>query len=217
MHIVEQPQGLLCAFEQKVGLALKGKGATHVHIPKIYWRRALVHPLRQHLAGAAGRLNAYRVKAAGHKKVIKLWGRSQQITVVCGKALRAVEEKVDSRIAQFRKAPDGRFQNRLKMSKIIGQCVEAEILRDSLHAPRFGLQFKAAQQQFSGIVFEISLFVGYAQGRPHGSERLQRLCNQIKVLRGMQGQMNIMLGGEFARPHTASQDHLLGIHQRAVV
>ena len=185
MHIVEQPQGLLGAFKQKVGLALKRKGTTHVHIPKIHWRRALVHPLRQHLTGAAGRLNADRIKAAGHKEVIKLRGRPQQITVVCGKALRAVEEKIDSRIAQFRKALDGRFQNRLKMRKIIRQCVEAKILRNSLHAPRFGFQFKAAQQQFSGVVFEIGLFIGYAQGRPHGCESLQRLCNQIKVLRSM--------------------------------
>ena len=51
------------------------------------------------------------------------------------------------------------------MVEILGQLVEAEVIRDAVHAPGLGDRFEGAEQHLAGVFLIIGAFVGHAQHR----------------------------------------------------
>src|SRR3546814_16499970 len=101
---VEQAQRFRRPLDEVAAVVLEGLHAPEVDVPEVEGRPARLHPLRQRLAGAAGRLDADRVEAGGDVEVGQLRRLAQQVAVVGREALRPVEEGVDAGATQPRQA-----------------------------------------------------------------------------------------------------------------
>src|SRR3546814_4195345 len=69
---VEQAQRFRRPLDEVAAVVLEGLHAPEVDVPEVEGRPARLHPLRQRLAGAAGRLDADRVEAGGDVEVGQL-------------------------------------------------------------------------------------------------------------------------------------------------
>ena len=162
VHGVQQAQGLHRAVSQVAPVALKGHAAANVHVPQVHGRVTVNNPIGQHLAGAAGRLDADGVKSSGHKQVAHLGCLAQQVTVVGREAFRPIEKQVDAGLGQGRCPVHGSRQQRLDVFQVVGQLVETEAFGDAFHAPGFGHRFKPAHQQLARVFLEVGATIGVA-------------------------------------------------------
>ena len=96
VHRVQQPETFGHPVAQVTGVALERLHAPDIDIRQIHRRMAADDPFRQHLARAAGRLDADRVEAAGDEEARELGRRAEQIAIVRREALRAAEELADA-------------------------------------------------------------------------------------------------------------------------
>src|SRR3546814_2699235 len=94
--------------------------------PEVEGRPAAFHPLRQRLAGAAGRLDADRIEAGGDVEVGQLRRLAQQVAVVGREALRAVEEGVDAGALQQRQALHRGLEARLEVVEVLRELRSEE-------------------------------------------------------------------------------------------
>ena len=175
---------------------------------------AVVDPLRQRHAGAAGRDDADRIVAGRHPVAGKLRRLAEIVAVVGGKTLRAVEEGVDAGRRQHRHAVDAHFEDRLEMVHVLGQLVEAEILADAVHAPGLGHRLEGAEHHLAGVLLVVGAFVRHAQHRQPG-EAGDRLGDEIEMLAGVQRDGDAVLRAELARPHAGAVDDDVGFDHAA--
>ena len=165
VHGVEQAQRLGRAVAQVGAIALERVQAADVDVGEVDGHAAVADPFGEDLAGAARALDADRVEAAGDEQVAHLGRLAEQVAVVRGEALRAVEEGLDTGGGQDRQAPRGALQDRLEMIHVLGQAVEAEGLRDAAHPPGLGHRLEGADQQLAGVLLVVGAFVGHPQHR----------------------------------------------------
>ena len=164
---------------------LERLGAADVDFPEVEGRLAVVDPLRQRHAGAAGRDDADRI-VAGRDQVAGEFRRLAEIVAVVGReALGTVEEGVDAGGGQHRHAVDAHFEDRLEMREILRQLVEAEILGDAGHAPRLGDRLEGAEHHLAGVFLVVGALVRHAQHR-QARQPGDRLGDEIEMLAGVQ-------------------------------
>ena len=70
------------------------------------------------------------------------------------------------------------------MVEILRQLVKFEISRDTIHRPRFRVEFKSAKQNFPCVFLVVGTFVRHAQ-HGHLCEARDRLGHDIEVFAGM--------------------------------
>ena len=73
------------------------------------------------------------------------------------------------------------------MVEILGQLVEAEILRNAVHAPGFRARLERAQHHLAGVLLVVGAFVGHAQDGQM-SKPVNGLRDEVEVLAGVQRQ-----------------------------
>ena len=184
---IEQAERLGDALLQIAAVLLERLGAADVDFPQVEGRLAVVDPLRQRHAGAAGRDDADRI-VAGRDPVAVEFRRFAEIVAVVGReAFGAVEEGVDAGGLQHRHAVDAHFEDRLEMVEILRQLVEAEILADAVHAPGLGHRLEGAEHHLAGVFLVVGAFVRHAQHRQARQAR-DRLGDEVEMLAGMQRQ-----------------------------
>ena len=186
VHGVQQAQRFHGAVVQIALVALEVHGATNVDISQVHRRATVANPFRQHLAGTTTRGNTHRVEARGHEQILHFRRFAHVIAIVGGEAFRAIEEQLNAGVCQLRHATHGVVQNRFEVVVVFRQRVEAEVLRDALHAPRLGHRLEAAHENLAGIFLVVRAFVLHAQHRQVRRHAFQRLGHDVKVFGGVQ-------------------------------
>ena len=85
------------------------------------------------------------------------------IAVVRREALGPAEEGLDASVGECRHALQRVHQHRLEVLVVVGKLVEAEILRDSVHAPGLRLRLEGAEQDLARVLLVIGAAVVVAQ------------------------------------------------------
>ncbi len=102
------------------------------------------------------------------------------------------------------------------MVEILGQGVKLEILGDAVHAPWLGVRLEGTKQDLSGIFLVIGAFVRHPQHRQVRGQPVDPLGHDIEMLARMKRHRNTGHCTDFARPHAARIDHVIGL-DRALV
>ena len=155
MHGIEQPERLAHAGLQ-VGLGvLKRLHAPRIEGREITGRHARLDPFREPPADAPRRLDSDRIEAGGDPEALDVAGGAEMKRLIGREALRPIEERADADVIERRNSVQRRLQHRLKMVPVVGKLVEAEILRNAIHAPGFGNRLEGPDQQLAGVLLEI--------------------------------------------------------------
>ena len=213
---IKKPQCFRHPALQIRAVCLKRLHPADIHIPQIHRRIAGVHPFGKRHAGTACRLDADGIKAGGDKEILQLRCLAKDIAVIGGKALGPVEEGLDSRLCQHRKALDSAFEDRLEMVEILGQGVELKILGYAVHAPWLGIRLKGTKQDFAGILLVIGAFVRHPQHRQIRCQPVDPLGHDVEMLTGMQRHRDAGHRTDLARPHAAGINHVIGLDRPLV-
>jgi len=131
------------------------------------------------------------------------------ITHIRRKTLGTTEKLLDARPLQRWQALHGVVEHRLKVIKITGNLVEAEILGDALHAPRFGRRLECANQQLARVILVIGAGIVITKDGQLGIQPFYPLKEHVVVLTGMQRQVHPHRCREITRPHAAAYHHVL--------
>jgi len=154
-------EGLGDTVDEEALVVLVRHGAAAVDVPEVEGRMALGDPVGKRHADAAGGLDADRVEAGGDVEVLELERRAEQVALVGGEALGAVEGTCGMPVSARRgtrwMAP---CSTGSKWSKSSGQLGEAEILGDAVDGPGLGLRLEGTDEQLAGV------FLVVGAGRP---------------------------------------------------
>ena len=205
---IEQAERLDGAVVEIGPVALEGLDAADVDVPQVEGRLAILHPLRQRHAGAAGGLDADGVEAAADPEVFQVLRLAEVVAVVRSEALRTIEEGVDAGGGEQRHALHRFLKNRLEMVEILRQLVEAEILRDARHAPRLRHRLEGAEQDFPRVLLVVGALVLHAQHR-QAAEVGDRFGDDIKMLAGVQRHRHAGHAADTMRPHAGAIDDVV--------
>ena len=205
VHGVQQAERLGGAFAQIGPVGLERREAADVHVPQIHAGRAVQHPVGDHAAGAAGRLDTDGIEAGRDEQAGQFRRFAEDVAHVGRKAFRAVEQQLDAGVLQGRDAAYRGVEQRLEMPKILGQLVKTEILGDAVHAPGLCSRLETADQQLAGVLLHVDAVVGIAQHRQVARQSGDRLGDEIKMLGGVQRHDDALGGGEVAAPHAGRQ------------
>ena len=94
------------------------------------------------------------------------------------------------------------------MVEILRQLIKFKISRNALHGPRFRNRLKSPKEHFARILFIIRTFIGHAQHR-HLAQPLNRLTDDIKMLAGLERNINAQHPPNLMAPHATTIDHIL--------
>jgi hypothetical protein len=95
---------------------------------------------------------------------------------------------------------------------VLGQRIEAEGLRDSIHAPRLRNGLEAPDQQLARVLLVVRALVVHAQHRQVRRDLRDRLGDDVEVLGGMQRDRHARRAAERVRPHAGADDDRIGGH-----
>jgi hypothetical protein len=165
---VKQAERFGDAALQVMPVLLERLRPADVDFPQIEGRLAVIHPLRQRKAGAAGGNDADRIVAGGDPVAFDLRRFAEIIAVVRREALRTVEEGVNAGGGKQRQPVDRLFQDRLEMVEILRQLVETEILGNAAHSPGLRHRLEGAEQHLAGVFLVIGALVRHPQHRQRG-------------------------------------------------
>ena len=133
------------------------------------------------------------------------------IGIIRGKGLRAVEEGVDTGLGQHRHTVAGGFQDRLEVVEVFRQLVEFKGVRDAVHRPGFGVWLKCPQQDLTRIFLVIRTFVRHPQDR-HLGEALNAFGDDVKMLAGVQRDVDARHPADLVAPHAGAVHHHVGLN-----
>ena len=91
------------------------------------------------------------------------------------------------------------------MVHVLGQAVEAEVLRNAAHAPGLGHGLEAADQQLAGILLVVGALVGDPQHRQVARHLGHRLGHDVEMLGRVQRHRDADGGRQLARPHAGGE------------
>ena len=104
------------------------------------------------------------------------------------------------------------------MIHVLGQAVEAEGLRDAVHAPGFGHRLEGADQQLAGVLLVVGALVRDPQHRQVARHLGQRLGDDVEVLGRVQRHRDADGARQLARPHAGGEhDGRGGDRARSVI
>ena len=206
VHRVEQPQRLDRAVAQVAAVRLERLRAPDVDIGEVHRRPSVADPIGDDLAGATARGDADRVEARRDEEVTDLGRLTDVVAVVRREALGPVEEELDAGIGEHRNATHRGLEDRLEVLGVLGQRIEAERLRDAVHAPGLGDGLEAADEQLAGVLLVVRTFVVDAQHRQVRRYALDGLGDDVEMLRGVQRDRDPRRTAELPRPHAGADD-----------
>ncbi len=102
---------------------------------------------------------------------------------------------------QGRQAACGLLQHGEEVFHILGQPIETEVLRNTLHAPWLCVGLEGAQQEFTCILLVVGAPVRIAQDRQVGGEAVHHLGHHIEVFAGLQGHVDPTHSAHLPAPH----------------
>ncbi len=216
VHVEEQPQRLGRALGEVAAVALEGLHAADIDVDQLDRRAAVADPFGQRLADPARGQDADRVEAGGAEQPRDLGRLAEEVAVVGGEALGAVEEELDPGPLEQRHPAGGGLEIGGDVVDVLGQGAELEIGGDAVLPPGLGVRLEEADQQLAGILLVIGPLVAEEQNRQFARQAGDRLGDAVEMLRRMQRQRHPGLGREIARPHAAADHHRFGA-DRALV
>ena len=147
-----------------------------------------------------------RVEARGDEERAQLGRLAEDEVAVGREALRAVEEHLDARRLEARRAPHRRRHQRLELLPVLVQELELEGRRDRVDSPRLGLRLEAAHQQTADLFLVVDAAVGIAQHRQHRVHAGDLLGDDIEVLRRPERHVDAGQRAELPRPLAGAVD-----------
>jgi len=210
VHGIELAEGFRRPLAQVARVVLERHHAADVDVGHVHRRVAPDDPLGDHLAGAAGRLDADRVEAGGDEEVAQFRRLAQVIAHVGGEALGPAEELAQAHALERRHPVHGAFQNRHEVIHVAGQLVEAEVLGDAVHAPGPGVALEGAQEDLAGVLLVVGAAVRVAQHRQVGRQAVDRVGQDVIVLAGVKRHPDASHEPHLAGPHAGAVDHVVG-------
>ena len=96
------------------------------------------------------------------------------------------------------------------MVEILRQLVEAEGVRNAVHAPGLGLGLEGADQELAGILLVIGAGIHVAHDRQIGGQ-IHGLGHDIEMLGGMERHGDAGHEPDLPRPHAGAVHHHLGL------
>ena len=134
---------------------------------------------------------------------------AQQVAVVGGERLGAVEEQADAGLADDGHAVHRGLHERGDVLVVLGQRGEAELVGDAAHAPRLRHRLEPPDEQLAGVFLEVAAPVLVAQHRHRRRDALDALGDDVEVLGGVQRHGGADACAEFVAPHAcAVHDHV---------
>ncbi len=213
VHRVEQSQRLDRPVPQVGRVVLERHHPANVDIPHVHRRMPVDDPVRHDLPGAAGGLDPDRVEAAGHEEPRDVRRLAQQIAVIGGERLGAVEEQLDPGLRQRRHSMRRALHHRLEMVEVGRQRPEGELLRNppatalAGDGPWLGNRLEPPDQQLARLLLEVGVAVLVAQDRHLRRQLFDGLGHHVVVLRGVQRHHCADRAAELAAPHPRGVHH----------
>ena len=97
--------------------------------------------------------------------VAKFRGLAEQVAVVGGERLRAVEEQSDAHVVEYGKTFTGRLVDRGEVVPVLVELHERPVSGDAGHAERLGHWFEGPDHESAGLLLDVDAVVGVAQHR----------------------------------------------------
>ena len=209
VHLVQQPQGLGRPLVEVPAVALEGHEPPDVHLPQVHRRVAVHDPVGDRAPGAAARREAHGVEAGGDEVAAQRRRLAQDVPVVGREALGSVEEQLDAHPSEHGEALRRPQDPRLEMVPVLGQGEELGVLRDPVRRPWLGAGLEEPDHQLARLVAGVGRVVGHAQDRQVRGEPLDRLGDQVEVLRRVERHHDVALAGQLACPHPGAVHDVL--------
>ena len=133
-----------------------------------------------------------------------------------GETFRPVHEMLDAGLFQHRAKRQRGLHEGGELVPILGQLQKGAVAFGAKGVPAFGVRFKAADHQPTGIALDIDAGVKVANDRHRVGQAGDRVGHHIHMLDRLQGQRNAKRIGQGLRPGPGADRHGIGFKDRAV-
>ena len=216
-HRVVEAERLHRAVGEVAAVRVERREAPDVDVPEVERRLAAGDPLRDQAARAARVRDAGRVEARADEVAADLGRLAQDEVAVAGEALRPVEEHLDLRGLEARRAVDRVLHQDLELVPVLRQQLELEAVRDRRHVPRLGDGLEAAHHEAADFLLVVDEAVGIADHGQVGRHAGDRLRDDVEVLGGVERHVDAGAAAELARPLPGAVDERLAADLAALV
>ena len=207
---VVQAEDLRDPVVQPLVVAVERREAAYVDAGQVHRRLAVHDPLGQGATGTARARDADRVESRGYEEVPHLRRLAEDELVVRGEALRAVVELADARLLERRDPVDCVLHQRREVLPVLLEQRELERVGDRVRRdPGLRVGLEAAHHQAADLLLEVGVAVGVAQHRQIRVHAVERVGDDVEVLRGVQRHVHPGQRPDGLRPLAgAVHDHL---------
>ncbi len=205
-HRVVEAERFHRAVGQVAAVRVEGREAPDVDVPDVERRLAAGDPLGDQASGAARVRDAGGVESGADEVAADLGRLAQDEVAVAGEALRPVEEHLDLRGLEARRAVDRVLHQHLELVPVLRQQLELEAVRDGRHVPRLGDGFEATHHESADFLLVVDEAVRIADHGQVGCHAGDRFRDDVEVLGGVERHVDAGAPPELARPLSAAVD-----------
>ncbi len=130
-----------------------------VHVPEVHGWVPLDDPVGENLPCATGRLDSDGVEPGCNEVVCKVGCLAEQVAVVGGEGLGAVEEEPDTYFAEDGHPLTCTFVDGCQVVPVLAQLHERPVCRWAARSEGLGYRFKGPDQEASGVLLDVDAVV----------------------------------------------------------